>query len=170
MAKKRALAIIVFLALVVWGITPAMADLVSGEPGGEPTTPQYPSYALVYNAQHYYSIAYWENIIEAIQQPGGFSQILNVEPGEPYNVIVDFAGQDPGIKSLEVDVAGNNCTYDLADFKSTPISISFAAEQSTATLEMAPYVASTAVPVPPTLLLLGSGLMGLVIFRRKIRP
>jgi hypothetical protein len=161
MAKIRAVAIIVFLALAVWGTTPAAADLVTVEPTA------LPAYAMVYSVHHYSSIGYWENIDVAIGQPGGFSQSFTTQPGEQYQVRVDFAGRDPGIETLEVQVAGYNSIYELADFRNTPIIFSFAATHSTETLELAPYLAPLPVPVPPTLLLLGAGLIGLAVFPRK---
>jgi hypothetical protein len=98
MAKIRAVAIIVFLALAVWGTAPVAADLVTGEPGVESTAP--PAYAMVYSEHHYFSIGYWENIDEAICQTGGFSQSFTTQPGEQYQVMVDFAGRDPGVANL----------------------------------------------------------------------
>lgn len=154
MARTRAMAIIVCLALAVWGTAPAAADLAS---------------ATVSSTNHYFSIAYWENIIEAISQPGGFCQDFNVQEGEHYTLRVDLAGQDPGIDALEVQVAGKDCIYELAAFSNTPIILPFAAEQATETLKMAPYFASAPVPVPPGLLLLGSGLIGLAILRCKAK-
>jgi hypothetical protein len=165
MAKIRAVAIIVFLALAVWGTAPAAADLVTGEPGGESTAP--PAYAMVSSEHHYFSIGYWENIIEAICQPGGFCQSFAAQPGEQYTLRVDFTGHDPGIEALEVKVAGADYIYELAALNNSPIILPFAARQPTETLELAPYRAPSPVPVPPTLLLLGAGLSGLAIFPRR---
>lgn len=169
MAKKGALAIIVFLAIAVWGTTPATADLTSVESSEVLAVSCYPAYAMVYNEHGDGNLGYWENIDATICQLGGFCQSFNAQPDEEYKLIVDFAGIDPGLDSLEVHVASNTCTYKLTDLGNTPIIFSFTARQPIETLEMAPYVAPLATPLPPSLLLLGSGLMGLVIFRGKTR-
>jgi hypothetical protein len=169
MAKKGALAIIVFLAFAVWGTTPAAADSTYVESSEVLAVPCYPAYAMVYNEHGDGNLGYWENIDTTICQPGGFCQSFNAQPGEEYKLIVDFAGSDPGVDGLGVSIANDACTYKLTDLGNTPIIFSFTAQNSPEILKMAPYVASVAAPLPPSLLLLGSGLMGLAIFRGKTR-
>jgi hypothetical protein len=166
MNRKKAVAIGVFLFLTVLGGSPAAADLISGESLLDTSAPQYAPYVLVYSENLDYCLGYWEGINESVCQPSGFCQSFSTSPGQEYKLIVDFAGQDPGIENLEMTVAGYNCTYELSAIVNNPITFTFQATGTSAILELGPSSAN--VPVPPSCLLLGSGLIYLAWSRRRL--
>lgn len=192
MNRKKALAITLFLFLAALLGGSASADLVPTEASAF----QYHPYAMVYGENLDYNSGFWEGIDKTVCQSGGFCQSFSTSPGQAYWLIIDFAGQDPGVKNLDVTVAGTSSSYELNLVGNNPITYLFHTQGSIETLELAPRIVAEpppeppivpevsespvvfevptapvipAVPEPPVILLLGSGLLGLAVYQGKAR-
>jgi hypothetical protein len=146
MFQRPAVILVVLLSLTTLKIDPALPALA----------PEYPPFAMVCSENHYFAIGYWENIDERVLQSGGFNESFNATPGEEYHLIVDFAGRDPAVTNLDVTVAGCNQCFPVDPYANNGINFTFQAREDIETLR---FIPATPVPVPFTLLLLGTGLI-----------